>query len=166
MEELKIELKEAESEEEREEIREEMDEIVEEYFEEAEEIVGSESDAAALFVKRKEVYETNERLRDENKEIRKEYRQTRNETVTKYRAAFIKRLGNALDRIPNEKLENVLDKIDTLIERYESSENVSEERKDKILGQLIALKEIIEEKLEGDDVEDEVNDLVEELLSE
>ena len=41
-----------------------------------------------------------------------------------------------------------------------------EKRKDKIISQLVALKELIEEKIEGDDLEEEVSGIVDELLAE
>ena len=118
-----------------------------------------------LLEKREDVFKQNTELRAENKEIRKEYRGERGELVSKYKSSFIKRIGNKLDKIPADKLEKVLDRIDAMEEKYEANDKISDERKDKIIAQLLALKEMIEEKLEEDDTEEDMID-IEALLSE
>jgi hypothetical protein len=49
-----------------------------------------------------------------------------------------------------------------MLERFKNDKRVSEEKKDKIISQLIALKEIIEEKIEDSASEVELD--IEELL--
>ena len=92
-------------------------------------------------------------------------KETNETTVDKYRMAFVKRLGDRLDNIPAEKLEQIAARIDTLIEKYENNENISDRKKEAMLSALMALKEIIDEKLEGDETTDEVIDAIEDLLN-
>ena len=67
--------------------------------------------------------------------------------VEKYKQAFLNRLGDRIKKIPTSKLEKVLPKIDKIIERFEKNTKLSKERKERILSQLGALKEIIEDRL-------------------
>jgi hypothetical protein len=120
-------------------------------------------DAKELIEKRKEVYEENESLREENRDARKEFRGERAKLVENYKTAFVSRLGVKLDKVSNAKLETILTKVNTMIPTYEANASINATKKDKILGQLVALKEIIEEKIETDDVETEVLDLMNEL---
>lgn len=150
--------------EEKEALMEEMKELGAAHFAEVEEILGVE--AAELLAERKGVYEENSELRMENRETRSDYRSERKEYVEKYRQNFVKRLGNSLDSIPTEKLEEVADRIDAFIEKYEANDTISDTKKDAILDQLAALKVIIEEKLESDEEVDDVTEMVETLLAE
>lgn len=145
-------------------MREEIDALNATHYEEVKALLGDSADALNLLEKRKDVFKENQDLRKDSAEARKEFRGERNELVQKYKDSFISRLKNALDKIPDDKLEKVLAKIDAAMEKYEENEKITEERKDKIMSQLIALKEIIEEKIEERDTEEDGLDL-EELLS-
>jgi hypothetical protein len=80
-------------------------------------------------------------------------------TKMKYKNAFAKRLENRLAKVSIEKLEKVSTKIDVAVENIENS-SMSEFRKEIILSQLAALKEIVIDELEGR----EGDILLEELL--
>ena len=164
MDELREEMKEADSDEERAEIHMEMKTLAQEKYEAVKEIVWSDETAQALLDKRKEVFKENQELREENREIRKEYKEVRRETVVAYRTAFVKRIGNALDNMSDEKLEQIAARIDTMIEDFEMKTGISESRRASMLAALMALKEIIDEKLETGDLEDDILETVESLL--
>lgn len=143
----------------------EMKELADAHYEAMKTALSGNAEAVALLEEKQAIHDTNENLREENRDSRKEYRQERNETVQKYRDLFIAKLGNRLESIPNDKLAKVADTIDTLLLKYEENTTLTEEKKDTIMSQLVALKEIIEEKIEGDDLAEEVTGIVDELLS-
>jgi PHP family Zn ribbon phosphoesterase len=71
--------------------------------------------------------------------------------VIKYKENFVKRIGSKIEVLAQkkpEKLEQILTKIDKMIEKFENKTNLSSEKKDKIISQLIAIKEMVEDKLE------------------
>lgn len=57
-------------------------------------------------------------------------------------------LAKKLDEFPNEKLEKVSERINTALEQVENNEKMKQDKKEKIISQLLALLEIIEEKIE------------------
>jgi len=57
------------------------------------------------------------------------------------------RLEKRLKNIDNEKLEIVIQKIDKYLEIFQNKDNINEEKRTKIIAQLLALKEIIQEKI-------------------
>lgn len=115
---------------------------------------------------RKSVFSTNQDLRDENREIRSNFKAAKKEKIEKFRKAFTQRVGSRLETLSDEKLEKVIVKIDTMLERFETQADISEERREDMLSALLALKEMIEEELESDDLEEDVLETVEALLVE
>ena len=65
-----------------------------------------------------------------------------------FKEKFNKLLSKKLDKIPSEKLEKVSERINKALERVEVNEKMDSDKKDKITSQLLALLEIIEEKIE------------------
>jgi len=163
---LKKELKDAATPEEKVAIYEEMKTLVETHYIAMKDVVKDNAEAVALLEERHQVYLENETLREENRETREEYRTEREETIDNYRENFAKRLGDRLGRISDANLQKLLDRIDTLLAKYENDTTITEARKDKIVGQLVALKELIEEHMENDDVEADVLDIIEEITAE
>ena len=53
-----------------------------------------------------------------------------------------------MPKIPDEKLEKVSDRINKALERVEENEKMNSDKKDKVISQLLALLEIINEKIE------------------
>lgn len=71
----------------------------------------------------------------------------KNETLRKkYKTSFSSRLWNSLNKIPVSKLETVSERIDKLIEQYETK-NISDSKKETIISQLVALRELVDENL-------------------
>ena len=126
-------------------------------IEKMKELLSDNTEALEVLENRIELFENNRELRMKNKKARIEYRGERSEIVEKYKTSFVKRIGNRLDSISDGKLEMVLEKIEVLIKKYEENEDISDDRKDKVVSQLVALQEIIEEKLEG--VEEDILDI-------
>ncbi len=104
-------------------------------------------------------FEQHMEKRMEEKKQTDRFKSKRQDLVRNYKAKFVKRIGNRLDKIPAQKLEKVSDKIDDLMERYEGNDKISEERKEKFMAQLVALKEMIEEKLSEISIEDDMIDI-------
>ena len=154
MEELKARLKDADDAEERAGVYGNMRKLVASHYSRLENILGE--DASELVEARKAVYEENELLRNENRASREALREDRKEIVEKYRGAFIKKLGNSLDKIPAEKLPQIVERINTMMAKEGTNETM--------MAALTAILELVEEKMEGDDVESDVLDTVESLL--
>jgi len=146
---LKEEIQTSDSVEEKTELKMEIDDLMESYHAEIREAVSENEAALELIDARKEVYETNEALRDENKEIRTNYRADRKEHIAKYKKAFVKRIGNALDTLSEEKLIEISERITMFVEKTEANEKLSDEKKEAVLDQLDALQEIIAEQLDS-----------------
>ncbi|MCH2188756.1 hypothetical protein MK079_02935 [Candidatus Gracilibacteria bacterium] len=128
------------------------------------EIAGDNEALKELYESRKEVFEANRELRVENRENRQEFRLERQQYVEKYRQAFVQRLGNAIEKIPTEKLEKVDGKIDAMMEKISNNEKLSDDKKDAYLDQLQALKDIIVERLEDIDLDESIEADLEDLF--
>ena len=86
---------------------------------------------------------------DSNIEARIEFRGKLNDKVEKYKNNLGSKLEKGLPKIKEEKIENVLTKIDKVTEVIEKNTKISQIKKDQILTQIIALKELLEEELES-----------------
>jgi biopolymer transport protein ExbB/TolQ len=93
-----------------------------------------------------------------------EYSENVREKKAVFKEKFNKLLSKKLDKLSNEKLEKVADRIDRALERVEENEKLNLDKKEKIISQLLALLEVIEEKIEHNDEFSLEIDL-EELLS-
>lgn len=65
----------------------------------------------------------------------------------KYKASFKQQLGDKIKSIPVEKLTRVLDNIDKLVGTIQSNTTLDQTKKDSLLIQLQAFREIISEQL-------------------
>ncbi len=146
----------------REGLLEEMKALSQSHHDKVEVVLADNPEALAVLAERKEVFEKNAELRQDSAEARKQFRGERWDLIVKYKSAFVKRIGNKLDKISEDKLERLLSKIGQLIEKYENNDKLSDDRKDKVISQLVALQEMIEEKLEDEDDEDILD--IEEIL--
>lgn len=104
-------------------------------------------EAMRMLELKKDMLDKNMEIRKENGVIRQDFRQVRQDLKVKYKEKFVKALGTKLDKLSEEKLKKVLAKIETAIELTNNNEKLSQISKDKILAQLDALKDIINEKL-------------------
>ncbi len=129
-------------------IIEEINAIHKKYAEKVKEIVGENANLVGLIDKRIEVLDKNKDLRQENLDTRKEWREERAELIEKYKTAFMNKLKSKLDTISAEKLEKILVKVNTMIQTTTNNKKLTQASKDKILAQLEALKEILENKID------------------
>lgn len=137
--------------------REDIAELRKDFYENLKELNSNNSEALELLEKRKNVFEMNQGLRKENIKTRVDFRGERSELVMKYKSAFLERLWNKLERVPSNKLGKISDKIDVLITKTEARSNISIEMREKLLSQLWALKDILDDRMQ--DNEDEADDL-------
>jgi len=114
-----------------------------------------------IIEERKAVFMENRELREESMQMRREYLEVKKTLVVKYKRAFIKRLENVIDSLSEEKLMQVNDRIDAMIEKTQANDTLSDEQKETLLSALVALKEIVEEKLDTDMVSDDVMEVIE-----
>lgn len=129
-------------------IIEEINAIHKKYAEKVKEIVGENANLVGLIDKRIEVLDKNKDLRQENLDTRKKWREERAELIEKYKTAFMNKLKSKLDTISADKLEKVLTKVNTMIQTTTNNKKLTQASKDKILAQLEALKEILENKID------------------
>lgn len=94
-----------------------------------------------------------------------EFRGERSELVSKYKEAFAKRLIEKLPKMSSDKLEKLLVRIESNITKLEANTRTTTEAKDKIISQLISLKELIEEEIENKSSSEEEID-IEAILAE
>lgn len=113
--------------------------------------------AQKLLWMKKETMEKNKELRDDNKEIRQDFKQQREDLRVKYKEQFTKAVWSRLDKMDQTKLQTVLTRIDAAIAKVEANTNLSQTNKDKLLAQLNALKDLINEKLGNTSTEDSID---------
>ena len=97
--------------------------------------------------------EEKEAYKAEAKEMREERRQARQEQISAARENLTQRIqakGVRLSQIPQDKLVQAEEKIEAMIEKYETNEKLSDEVKDAILDQLYALQDMIDAELESE----------------
>nr|MDD3720371.1 hypothetical protein [Candidatus Gracilibacteria bacterium] len=110
-------------------------------------LLGDEETAQRLLGMKKDMLDKNQELRQDNMQIRQDYNNARQTLRVKYKTQFMSALGTRLDAFDTAKLQLVLTRIDAAIANTEANTNLSQTNKDKLLAQLDALKEIINEKL-------------------
>lgn len=159
---LRDSLKQVETEEARDEIRDQMNSLREEQFSTVADVLWE--NAATVMKKRKSIYEENKALREDSRSAMSEYKAHRKEYIDTYKGVFIKKIGNRLDKIPTANLEKAAEKIDAMLEKIENNSAMSEERKQSRLDAVIAIKEIVEDRLENDEGDAEILDIIDELL--
>ena len=148
----------------RKELMKKIEEERENHFNKLEAKLANNPEALAAIKVKKEVFEKNKALREEMMKKREEFRIKRWEMVEKYKTIFINKLGNRIKRISTSKLKKILPKIDQITKKIENNKRLTKERKDRIINQLQALKEIIEDRLA--EVEDtQIDTSVEAILN-
>jgi len=151
--------------EERENLKEEIREINNQFTENVKEIVWDNEVVIQFIEKREELRNENNELRSETREARRKYRWEYRELVGKYKQIFLNKLSKILPKLSIEKIGKVSERIEKMILQVEGKENITDEKKEKSLSQLIGLKELMEEELES---REEVNENVdlEEIIDE
>ncbi len=62
----------------------------------------------------------------------------------KYKKVFKEKLANKLEKVSIEKLKKLNERIEKIIDKTMENENISDNKKEKLVGQLLALKEVIQ----------------------
>lgn len=135
--------------EERETLRLDLKNLNDELLLKIKEIVGDNSKALSFVNQREELRMQNQELREENKTDRIKFREERKEMVEKYKEKYYNTLAKAIPVIKVEKLEKISERINKLHESIEANTRISTERKEKLLSQILSLKEIMEEELDA-----------------
>ena len=148
----------------REELRNKINELRKSHFETLKTSLSGNEDALKAVEKRVNLFKKNTLLRAESLQKRIDFRWNRANKIIAYKEVFIKKLWDRISRIPTSKLEKLQPKINKFYDKFEKNNKISQEKKDKILSQITALKEIIEERLENIDSESNEFD-VETLLN-
>lgn len=148
------------------ELKTELNTISDEYLAKVKEVVWDNEELLKFFQLRTELFKENQELRQENKTTRNEVKETRTEIKDtkkalrdKYKAVFSKKLEWKLDNLSADKIKAIIEKVDTLIAKYNESD-LSQDKKDKLVAQLESIKAILQDKLT--ESEDLIN--VDELL--
>jgi hypothetical protein len=100
-----------------------------------------------------EMMDKKSEMREEMKEKRAEFREKRSGTIMKYKTAFADKLGSRLDKIPSDKLEKVSNKLSEMYDKTEANEKISEESKELLLSKITALQDVIDARLEEDEID-------------
>lgn len=129
-------------------------------------LVGDNAEAIKILDMKENMLSQNMEIRKDNVQVRQDFRQQRQDLRVKYKEKFTKALWDRLDKMTDEKLEKVLTRIESAIEKTSANEKLSQTNKDKILAQLEALKSIINEKLWINEDSETLEVNVEELLAE
>jgi len=145
--------------EKREDLRKEIYNINNNISEKIKELVSWNEKALKVIEKREELNRKNSILRMNKDELKKEYRWKRDELVQKYKKKFVSKLSSKITKLSTKKLEKVNWKIDKMIDKFEANTKISDSKKDKILAQLISLKELITEELDNREVINDEIDL-------
>jgi chromosome segregation ATPase len=110
---------------------------------------------AEMDKKKEEMKKMVEEKRGEVKDAREEWKAKHQELIVKYKEAFKAQIEAKLATATPEQLEKILGNIEKQVQKVQASK-LSQEKKDKLLAQLHALKELIQSKLDTQ-MSDEVN---------
>lgn len=141
------------------ELREKMQELSKAYLTELKTLVSQDEQAHAYIEARKAVFEENKALRKASLEKRREFRGERVSQILTQKEVLTKSLGSRVDTIVQkkpEKVVNILTKVEAMIQKFETNTKLTEVNKQKILDQLKALKELIEDSATNQEIETEV----------
>jgi hypothetical protein len=141
----------------REELEEKLQKLRAEHHDEMKRILAGQKEALTKLEERKEVFKQNRELRNDVSETRKSFRGENKQRISKYKEVFLKRLWNKLDKVPTDKLETLIMKINTIIAKYSANTRLPEEKKRTILSQLEALKDIVNLRLDKVNTDEELN---------
>lgn len=134
--------------EEREQLRIELDMEIQAYAEAVSEIVWGNVSVNQYVDSRLELRNKNKSIREDIKDSREEFRGERSELVLEFKETYYWKVSQVIPKLADSNLEKLSGKIDTLITKTEANTRLSETNKDKMIAQLISLKEIIDEELE------------------
>jgi Zn-dependent oligopeptidase len=140
-----------------EELKEKLHDLRKTHYEAVQAALPEDSEATEALKERREVYKENREIRNEISDKRKEFREEKKELVGKYKQAFVSKLGSKLEKIPTDRLDAISQKIDGLIEKFSENTRLSDTKKEALLGQLEALKDIIDDRINATEEEEELD---------
>lgn len=143
----------------RNELRDKMQALWESFYSEMKELVPQNDEVHTYVDARKAVFEENQALRKASLEKRKELRGERANQILAHKEKFVKTLGSKITTIVEkkpERVETIVSKIDAMIAKFEANTKLSETNKQKILDQLKALKELVEDAVSENEIESEM----------
>jgi hypothetical protein len=86
-------------------------------------------------------------MREKLKEQRKTFKEARQDLVVKWKKLIISKLSARIDKMSLTKLEKIDSRIDKAVERIKNKTRLSDDRKQKIISALDALKQVVTEKI-------------------
>lgn len=119
-------------------------------------IVGENSEFAKIVDARKGVFEENKALREENRSKREEWRDGIEDKVVKYKGIFVQKIAKKLEKLNTTQIQKIIDKVDAQLTKVEANTILSQENKDKLKAQLVALRETLEDRLDTSDAEQDM----------
>lgn len=102
-------------------------------------------------IKKEDVKRVIEEKKQDFNKIKENFQVKKQDLKAKYKEQFAKQLQARLDKLPVEKLQSVIEKIDLSIEKYTANDKLTSQQKEKFIAQLHALKEIVQEKISQKD---------------
>ena len=143
----------------RDELQTKLQELWTKYFDDMLLIIWESNTQLKAYIEaRKQVFLTNSETRKDWLQARQDLRNERKEAVLSYKEKFISKVWTHVEGLAKnnpEKLEEISNKIENLIEKYNSSTKLTQTQKEKIVSQLEALQEMIKEIQDTQSVLDE-----------
>jgi hypothetical protein len=65
----------------------------------------------------------------------------------KYKKLFQNKIEEKIANLSNEQIKLIISKVETLVEKYKSSEDLTQDQKVKFVSQLQAIRDILNDKL-------------------
>lgn len=143
--------------EEKDALKLEAQDLHEKHYKSLKDILADNAEALALIEERKQLVENRYEQSKENRETRKQFRGEKSKMIVKYKQKFYAKLSSALPKLSIEKLEKVESRIEKALEKTENNTKIDQDKKDKILSQLISLQELIAEEIDQKANEDDTD---------
>ena len=93
------------------------------------------------------MHEKMKEMRNELKETRKTFKEARQDLVVKWKKLIISKLSARIEKMSLAKLEKIDARIDKAVEKIKNRTKLTEDRKQKIISALDALKQVITERI-------------------
>jgi molybdopterin converting factor small subunit len=97
--------------------------------------------------------ETKRAEKEEVREKKKVFKEQRADKISEYRTQFLEKIGDKIEKISDDKLKRILGKLEGLYTKTEANTSLSDEQKETTLSKIIALQDLITEKLEETDLD-------------
>jgi hypothetical protein len=146
-----------------------IDNLNQEFMSKVEPLVWDNEKALEFLKLRYDVFKDNQNLRDQNKEMRQDFKENFWKTNSwsilsqvnkdenkpkenwwlkeKYKKLFQNKIEEKIANLSNEQIKLIISKVETLVEKYKSSEDLTQDQKVKFVSQLQAIRDILNDKL-------------------